>query len=93
MTDTGLRKQLSELIHEAGEAHHKAFIATDGVDPDWPLWYADYLLEKFHKLLGASFTKSELTYLLVLMDKEQARHAPGANWPKYYAKFLVDRYV
>lgn len=93
MTDAGLVKQISELFHETGEEHHKAFIETEGVDPEWPLWYADYLLDKLHKILGASFTKAELVYLLVTADKEQVLRAPGADWTKYYAKLLIDRYV
>ena len=93
MTDASTVQQISELIREAGEEHHKAFIETDGADPDWPLWYADYLLEKLRKILDASFTKSELTYLLVLMEKGQALRAPGANWPRFYGQFLVDRYL
>ncbi len=86
-------QQLAELLHEVAEAHHQAFIETDGADPDWPLWYADHMLEKTRELLGASFTKSELVYLLVSAEKEQVLRAPGANWTKYYAKYLVERYL
>ena len=35
--------QLKGLLREVGEAHHQAYIETDGADPEWPLWYADYL--------------------------------------------------
>jgi hypothetical protein len=86
-------QQLSELLHEVAEAHHQAFIETDGADPDWPLWYGDHMLEKTRDILGASFTKSEVVYLLVSADKEQALRAPGANWTKYYAKYFVERYL
>ncbi len=33
-----LRKDLVELFRETGRAHHSAFMATDGVDPEWPIW-------------------------------------------------------
>ena len=41
-----LTRQLEELFREASEAHHQAYIETDGADPEWPLWYADYLRDK-----------------------------------------------
>ena len=62
--------ELANLFNETAKAHHKAFAATEGEDPDWPLWYADYLLEKMRQILKAKFTESELIYLLVLMDKK-----------------------
>ena len=45
MVDKKLAQQLEELLRETGEAHHQAYIETDGADPEWPLWYADYLRE------------------------------------------------
>ena len=38
--------ELANLLNETAVAHRKAFAATEGGDPDWPLWRADYLLEK-----------------------------------------------
>jgi hypothetical protein len=31
-----LAGQLEDLFHEVGEAHHQAYIETDGADPEWP---------------------------------------------------------
>ena len=94
MTETeDLAQQLEELFYEVGRAHHQAYIETDGADPEWPLWYADYLRDKLAPLLDASFTKSELVYLLLLVAKEQPLRAPGANWARYYAKFFIELYV
>lgn len=85
--------QLSELFESTGHAHHAAFIDTDGVDPEWPLWYADYLIEKLPEKIGATnLTKSELIYLLVMADRHLQTYAPGAEWPQFYAKFFIDRY-
>ena len=89
---TDLSGQLEALFHEVGEAHHQAYIETDGADPEWPLWYADFLRERLGGLLEASFTKSELVYLLVLAAYEQPLRAPGANWARYYAKFFIALY-
>lgn len=92
MEASNLRQKLVDLFRSAGQAHHQAFIETDGDDPEWPLWYANYLLDPLGKELGASFTKSELVYLLVLVSKEQALRSPGAVWAAYYADFFLQRY-
>jgi len=93
MVDKDLVQQIADLFVEAGHAHHQAFIETDGADPDWPLWYADYLHPSLSALLKARFTRSELVYLLVALEKEQSTQAPGADWPHYYARSLAKRYV
>lgn len=85
--------ELANLLSETAEAHHKAFAATEGEDPDWPIWYADYLLDKMRQMLKAKFTKSELIYLLVLADKENGSIAPGAYWPRFYANLIISRYM
>jgi hypothetical protein len=92
MMEADTAHQLEELFHEVGEAHHQAYIETDGADPEWPLWYANFLRERFGELLDASFTRSELVYMLVLVAAEQPLRAPGANWARYYAKFFVELY-
>lgn len=85
--------ELANLLNETAEAHHKAFAATEGVDPDWPIWYADYLLDKMRQVLKAKFTKSELIYLFVSADKRNGSAAPGAYWPRFYAKYFGNRYL
>src|SRR5215210_979906 len=93
MAGMDLSQQLEGLFREVGEAHHQAYIETDGADPEWPLWYADYLRDKLAPLLDASFTKSELVYLLVMVANEQPLTAPGANWARYYAKKFISLYI
>lgn len=85
--------ELVRLFEQAGTAHHAAYADTDGAHPDWPIWYAEYLHEDLSRLLGAGFTQSELVYLLVGLDKEVQQRAPGANWHRYYARSLMDRYL
>ncbi|MFQ5743595.1 MAG: hypothetical protein ACE5HV_08400 [Acidobacteriota bacterium] len=93
MSDTALIKILADLFHEAGRAHRQAFSETGGKDPEWPIWYADFLLHRLNKRLKAELTKSELVYLLLKADRERAFRAPGADWPNYYAKFFYERYL
>lgn len=88
------KEAIAALLGETAEAHHVAFKETDGADPDWSIWYAGHLLEKgLDKLLNAKLLKSDLIYLLVLVDKQQMSEAPGAQWENYYADFLVNRYL
>lgn len=85
-----LAQELADLLNETAEAHHQAFAATDGVDDEWPIWYADHLIDKMRKMLNSKFTKSKLISMLVSAEKEN-RDA-GASWPILYAKFIVNRY-
>ena len=85
---------LADLLRQTAEDHHVAFKETDGVDPDWSIWYSGHLLAQgIEQLLDAKLLKSDLIYLLVLADKTQSLDAPGAKWERYYADFLLRRYL
>jgi len=89
---TQRKETIAALLHQTGEDHLATHKETNGDDPDWPIWYADHLLENgFATLLDARLTKSELIYLLVLVDKQQRSEAPGVPWEPYYADFFVNR--
>ena len=49
-----MTEKIAELLHEAAETHHVVFRITDGDDPDWASWYADWLLDlsELPELLG-----------------------------------------
>ena len=88
------KETIAVLLHQTAEDHHVAYKATDGVDPDWSIWYAGHLLEQgIEKLLEAKLLKSDFIYLLVLVAKQQMSEAPGAHWENYYADFFVSRYL
>ncbi len=89
-----VKETLANLLHQTAEDHHVAYKETEGVDPDWPIWYAGHLLEQgFDKMLDATILKSDLIYLLVMVDKQQMTEAPGARWERYYADFFISRYL
>lgn len=93
MPDT--QGQIADLLIETAQEHHKAFIEDDGFDPEWPLWYSDYMMGKIQPVMGMGnddLTRSELVYLLVLMDKQHKAKAPEAHWPDYYAQYLTELY-
>ena len=89
--NTELRTHLIELFREAGQAHHAAFEATDGDDPDWPIWYADYLQAPFTERLDMNFYKSQLIYCLMNADFEHQARSSDSDWAEFYADELLER--
>ena len=87
--------RISELLHEAGETHHRVYRIVDGDDPDWASWYADWLLElsELPEVLGTRPVRSELVYMLVGLDKEFAERSSGGRWEDHYARALVSRFA
>lgn len=91
---TATTEQISRLLHEAGETHHRVFRIVDGADDDWASWYADWLvtLSELPSLLGTKPVRSELTYLLVSLDKDYTAGHPAAPWETYYAERIFDHF-
>jgi hypothetical protein len=87
----GSVEQIADLLHEAAETHHVVFRITDGDDPDWASWYADWLLDhsELPDLLGTWPVRSELVYTLVRLDKEYTSSQPGDRWEDVYARELL----
>ena len=87
-------EEVSRLLHEAGETHHRVFRIVDGADDDWASWYANWLvtLSELPSLLGTNPVRSELTYLLVGLDKDYTASHPGEPWEDYYAQRIVDHF-
>jgi hypothetical protein len=80
---------LVQLFREAGSAHHAAFAAADGDDPDWPEWYAQYLAGPLSLILGIELPVPVLAYDLRSVDRE---HDRTVRWPEYYATWFRGRY-
>jgi hypothetical protein len=85
--------RLADLLRETQDAHHQAYSHTGGEDPEWPIWYADYLHQRLAPLFDTPFTRSELVYLLVAAEREHAAHDPTADWPAFYAAFFLSRHT
>ena len=85
--------KVSELLHEAAETHHRVYRILDGADPDWASWYSEWLvtLSELPAVLGKPPVRSELTYLLVQLDKDYVSNRPAVPWEEFYATALVDR--
>ncbi len=90
MNTVNTKKQLAELFMATGKSHHAAFEATDGVDPDWSIWYADHLKDPLAQQLHMDFHKSQLIYRLMNADIEHQARAPDSNWPDFYADQFIE---
>jgi hypothetical protein len=84
-------QRISDLLHEAGETHHQVYRI---VDDDWASWYADWLvrLSELPDLLGGAPVRSELVYMLVLLDKEYTEQQPAGTWEDHYARGLLEHF-
>ncbi|GAB2486664.1 hypothetical protein [Streptosporangium sandarakinum] len=89
----GRVEQVREILHEAAETHDRVYRITDGVDDDWPYWYADWLvnLSELPEALGTEPLRSRLVYELVRLDAEYATADRSEPWEVFYARGLVDR--
>ena len=82
--------ELAGLLRETGQAHHAAYRGSDGFDPEWASWYAPYLQARLGDGLGRAVTRSELTYLLIKAEREQAAADEASPWPEFYARVLLE---
>jgi hypothetical protein len=91
---TGTQEQISQLLREASETHHRVFRIVDGADDDWASWYAWWLihLSELPALLETTPVRSELIYLLVNLDKLYTAEQPGEPWESYYARRILDHF-
>ena len=85
-------ERLKDLFQTAASEHHRAFLETDGADPEWSLWYAGFLCEKLEHLLDAEYTETELAGLLLQADEAWRLNAPEGDWQSYYARFFLERF-
>jgi len=83
--------RVSGLLHEAGETHHRVFRITEGADDDWATWYADWLVNhsELSQILGHEPVRSELTWMLVQLDKDYTATRPPDRWEDWYAEAVV----
>lgn len=86
-------RRLSKLFTETATAHQEAFAATDGNDPEWPIWYADYLQEPISEILHTRFLKSSLIYCMMNADFEYTAREGDVQWQKFYSEHFIERFA
>src|SRR6185369_15870683 len=77
---------MTEVMHDAGEVHGIVHKIVNGDDADWASWYSDWLinLSPLPDLLGFRPVRSELTYVLVQLDKDFTAQKPDQSWEEFY---------
>jgi hypothetical protein len=88
-------QRVAAILGEAAQTHHQVYRIMDGQDPDWASWYADWLLSlsRLPEELGTTPVRSELVYLLVLLDKQYTTGSPDQPWESFYATRLVQHFA
>lgn len=81
--------ELAALLAETGEAHHQAFIETDGEDPEWAAWYTAYLQDRLGVFFGRNLSQEEIAEVLTELDERYSAHQVNADWSTYYAQALM----
>ena len=84
--------RIAALLHEVAETHHVVCRITDGDDPDWASWYADWLLDhsELPGELGAALVRSHLVHALVELDRDYTSEERTERWEDWYATRLLD---
>jgi hypothetical protein len=87
--------KVGELLHEAAETHHVVYRITDGVDDDWASWYTDWLINhsELPDVVGVLPVPSELSWLLVQLDKDYSDAKPSERWEDWYAPRIVAHFT
>lgn len=82
---------VADLLHEAAETHHTVYRITDGDDPDWASWYADWLLDlsELPAVLGLRPVRSHLVHALVELDRMYRASGSTERWEDWYAQRLA----
>jgi len=80
---------LAKLLKRTGDAHHAAYEATDGTDPEWASWYSGHLQTLLGAGLGRPITRSEIVYLLCKAQIQQDADGSKEPWPNYYADLIL----
>ncbi len=88
-------QKISALLHEAAQTHHTVYRIVDGDDPDWASWYSDWLMNhsELPDLLDVKPVRSELTYMLVRLDKKFTMESPGEKFEDFYARGLLAHFT
>lgn len=88
-----LTSSIAALLEETAKAHQAAFVATDGADPDWAMWYANHLVDPLSAALKVELSRTAIVCLLVELDEALRTRPELGPWPAHYASEFVSRFV
>ncbi len=83
--------RLVGILEQAHGVHAVVAARTGGVDPDWALFYAWWLLNwsDFAEVVGRSPSLAELTVELTALDTAYRAGPRDLPWPEAYARTLL----
>ena len=81
--------EIAELLLESGHHHHQAYAESDGVDPEWALWYSGYLQSRLWDRAGSLPTRSLLVHLLLSAERDHAATTGEVPWSQFYAGVIL----
>jgi hypothetical protein len=83
--------RLAGILERAHKVHAVVAERSGGVDPDWALFYAWWLLNwsDFPDVLGRTPSLAELTVELTALDAAYRAGPQELPWPTAYARTLV----
>jgi len=82
-------EELSELIEQTGHHHHVAYAESDGVDPEWALWYAGFLQAHMWDGAGVLPSRSKLVQLLLNAEAEFLASGSDEPYAPFYAAYIL----
>ncbi len=83
--------KLAEVLERAEHVHGVVSESRGGADPDWPLFYAWWLLNwsDLSEVLDARPSLSSLAFELMRLDAEFRAGGSSEPWAMYYATRLL----
>lgn len=83
--------RLAVILERAHHVHAVVTEKTGGVDPDWPLFYAWWLLtwSELPEALGRPMSMSALAVDLVRLDEAYRAGPEDVPWPAAYTASLA----
>jgi hypothetical protein len=83
--------QVARILEEAERLHGEISRRTDGDDPEWPAFYAWWLVEwsDLPEALGHRPSRSRLVAELVGLDRQYRERPHDAAWSAFYAARLL----
>ncbi len=85
-----VRDEIISALTEVSKMHSKEFAHVNGVDPEWPEWYADRLLLLFRNIEMRKMDLTELASNLKILDQKYRAEEPDISWQEYYADHFLN---
>ena len=89
-----LTKDLTDLLSQAGGAHHvfEQTVLKGVYDKEWSAWYAEWIIQHgLNALLGTTMNVPQLATLLDDINEQHKKSSAGLDWAEFTAVELLKR--